>query len=97
MRDICPTVQIILSWNPRCQEKLLSNLCACFVTADLYERTTTDNEPGLGETDDMISFAGCVASYGGRGVACNTPTYTRYETALNFEKTNVKSLLFCFV
>ena len=48
-------------------------MCACFVTADLYERTTTDNEPGFGEMNDMVSFTGYGASYGGRGVACNAP------------------------
>lgn len=48
-------------------------MCAYFVTADLYERTTTDNEPGFGEMYDMVSFTGCLVSCGGRGVACNAP------------------------
>jgi len=32
-------------------------MCICFVIADLYERTTTDNDPDFGEMDDMGSFA----------------------------------------
>ena len=40
----------------------MSNLCTCFVTADLYEHTTTDNEPDFGELDAMVSFTGGVTS-----------------------------------
>ena len=52
----------------------MSDLWAYFVTADLYEHITTDNEPDFGEMRDMVSFARCAASSGGRGVACNAPT-----------------------
>ena len=52
----------------------MSNLCAFFVTAHLYEHTTTDNEPDFGEMDDIISFFRDLTSGGGRGVACNAPT-----------------------
>ena len=34
----------------------MSDLWAYFVTADLYERITTDNEPDFGEMRDMVSF-----------------------------------------
>jgi len=52
----------------------LSNLCAFFVTAHLYERPTTDNEPRSGEMNDMVSFFRNFASGGGRCVACNATT-----------------------
>ena len=52
----------------------MSDLCALFVTVHLYERSTTDNEPGLGEMDDMVSFFRSFASGGGRCVACNATT-----------------------
>lgn len=55
------------------------NLLACFVTADLYDRTMVDTEPGLGEIFDMVSFSGGVVLFRDvalfrRDVACKVST-----------------------
>jgi hypothetical protein len=44
---------------------------AFVVTADLYDRITTDNDPDLGDIHDMVSFLTGTSSGDCRFVACN--------------------------